>query len=45
MDFLVVHVPKEKKTDIINNFDKFGASVCKGLEFFHVSAGCDVSKF
>ena len=44
-DFLVVHVPKEKRIDIINNFDKFGANVCKDLEFFHASAGCDVSNF
>ena len=45
-NFLVVYGPKDKKIDIIDNFNKFGISVCKGLAFFHVFTGCDtVSSF
>ena len=44
--FLVVYGPKDKKIDIINNFNKLGVSVCKGLAFFHAFTGCDtVSSF
>ena len=38
--FLVVYGPKEKKIDIIDNFNKVGVSVCKGLAFFHAFTGC-----
>ena len=45
-NFLVVYGPKDKKIDIINNFNKLGVSVCKGLAFFHAFTGCDtVSSF
>ena len=44
--FLVVYSPKGKKIDIIDNFNKFSVSVCKGLAFFHAFTGCDtVSSF
>ena len=45
-NFLVVYGPKDKKIDKIDNFNKFGISVSKGLAFFHVFTGCDtVSSF
>ena len=44
--FLVVYGPKDKKIDIIDNFNKLGVSVWKGLAFFHAFTGCDtVSSF
>ena len=44
--YLVVYGPKDKKIDIIDNFNKFDVSVCKGLAFFNVFTGCDtVSSF
>ena len=39
--FLVVYGPKDKKIDIIDNFNKFDVSVCKGFAFFHAFTGCD----
>ena len=39
--FLVVYGPKDKKIDIIENFNKFGVNVCKDLAFFHAFTGCD----
>ena len=39
--FLVVYGPKEKKIDIIDNFDKLGISLCKGLAFVHAFTGCN----
>ena len=33
--FLVVYVPKDKKIDIFDNFNKFDVRVCKGFAFFH----------
>ena len=39
--FLVVYGPKHNKIDIIDNFNKLGVSVCKGLAFFHAFTGCD----
>ena len=44
--FLVLYGSKDKKIDIIDNFDKLGVSVCKSLAFFHAFTGCDtVSSF
>ena len=44
--FLVVYGPKDNKIDIIDNLNKFGVSVCKGLAFFHAFTGCNtVSSF
>ena len=39
--FLVVYGPKNKKIDIIDNFNNFDVNVCKGLAFFHVFTGCE----
>ena len=33
--FPVVYGPKDKKLDIIDNFNKFGVSVSKGVAFFY----------
>ena len=44
--FLVVYGQRDKKIDIIDNFNKFGVNVCKVLVFFHAFTGCDtVSSF
>ena len=44
--FPVDRLRKDKKIDIIDNFNKFGRSVFKGLGFFHAFAGCNtVSNF
>ena len=44
--FLIVLDPKGKKIYIIDNFNKFSVSVCKGLAFFQAFTGCDpVSSF
>ena len=44
--FLVIYGSKDKKIDTIDDFNKFGVSVCKGLAFFHAFTGCDtVSSF
>ena len=44
--FLVAYDPKDNKIDIIDNSNKFGVSVCKGLTFFHAFTGCTtVSSF
>ena len=44
--FLVVCGPKDKKFFIIDDFNKFGINVCKGLTFFHAFTKCDsVSRF
>ena len=44
--FLVVYDLKDKEIDTIDNFNKFGVSVCKGLAFFHAFTGCvTVSRF
>ena len=44
--FFVVFDPKDKKIYIIDHFNKFGVSVCKGLAFFQAFTGCDtVSSF
>ena len=44
--FLVLYGSKDKKIDIIDNFNKLGVSVCKSLTFFHAFTGCDtVSSF
>ena len=39
--FLIVFGPKDKKTDIIDNLNKFSVGVCKGLTFFDAFTGCD----
>ena len=41
-----VYGPKDKKNYLIDNFNKFSVSMCKGLAFFHAFTGCDtVSSF
>ena len=40
--FLVVHGLKDKRIDIIDNFNKLGVNVRKGLAFFHEFTGCDI---
>ena len=44
--FLVVYGPKGNKSDIIDNLNKFGINVCKGLALFHAFTGWNtVSSF
>ena len=45
-NFLVDRLQKDKKIDMIDNFNKCGGSVCKGLALFHTFTGCNaVSNF
>ena len=42
-NFFMCYGPKEKKIDVLENFNRLGANVCKGLSFFHAFTGCDSS--
>ena len=40
--FFVVYGSKNKKVYIIDYFNTFAVSMCKGLAFFHAFTGCDI---
>ena len=45
-NYVVIYGPKQKKIDIVDNYNKFGADICKALPFYHAFTGCNtVSSF